>query len=89
LQLVGELQTLLAGGITSAVQVGNHLFAETIRLFGAVEVGVDFGVLALLVQRMVKECSISALYWGARPSRCSKLSSMKRWPLQFSKNFAL
>ena len=50
LQHVGELQTLLASGIVPAVQERHHLFAEAFLVFGAIEVGIDFGIHALLLQ---------------------------------------
>jgi hypothetical protein len=47
---VGELKDLLAGGVIPAVEVGNLVFSETLLVFGAVDVGIDFGVEALFLQ---------------------------------------
>ncbi len=50
LQHVGELQTLLTHGVIPAVEIGHTLSTETILILGAVEMGIDLGVVALLLQ---------------------------------------
>jgi hypothetical protein len=56
LQHVGKLQALLTGGIVPSVQIRNCLFAEAILIFDAIDVGINFSVVTLLLQdcEMVK-----------------------------------
>jgi len=51
LQHVGELQALLAGGVVPTVQVGHALLTEALLVFGAIEIGIDLGVVAVLLQQ--------------------------------------
>ena len=47
---VGELQALLAHRVAEGVHVGHHFFAEAFLILGAVEVRIDFRVVALFLQ---------------------------------------
>jgi hypothetical protein len=46
-----EAAELLAAGVIPALQVGNAAEAEAILVFGAVELVIDSGVVALLLQK--------------------------------------
>ena len=47
---IGELQALLTDGVAEPMDVGNHLLPEPLLVLRAVEIGVDLGVVALLLQ---------------------------------------
>ena len=58
----GELTAGMALGIIPAMQEGHLLFTEALLVFGAVEIGIDLGVVALLLQdREVVQHLVAAL----------------------------